>query len=52
MLATSSSLCSLSGAEQAQLIKAKEVSPVELLEAVLERIHALNPVLNAFCTLG
>jgi aspartyl-tRNA(Asn)/glutamyl-tRNA(Gln) amidotransferase subunit A len=51
MLATSSSLCSLSGAEQAQLIKAKEVSPVELLEAVLERIHALNPVLNAFCTL-
>src|SRR5258708_33173437 len=51
MLATSSSLCSLSGAEQAQLIKAKDVSPVELLEAVLERIHALNPVLNAFCTL-
>jgi Amidase len=31
--------------------KAKEVSPVKVLEAVLERIDALEPRLNAFVTL-
>jgi aspartyl-tRNA(Asn)/glutamyl-tRNA(Gln) amidotransferase subunit A len=51
MLATSSELCALSGTEQARLIRSKEVSPVELLDAVLDRIHALDPILNAFCTL-
>ncbi|MGI9148728.1 MAG: amidase [Chloroflexota bacterium] len=51
MLATSEALCALSGAEQARLIRTKQVSPVEVVEAVLARIHELNPVLNAFCTL-
>ena len=51
MPVTSSDLCLLSGAEQAHLIRTKEVSPVELLHAVFERIHQLNPVVNAFCTL-
>jgi aspartyl-tRNA(Asn)/glutamyl-tRNA(Gln) amidotransferase subunit A len=51
MVATANSLCSLSGVEQARLVRTKQVSPVELLDAVLDRIHALNPVLNAFCTL-
>jgi aspartyl-tRNA(Asn)/glutamyl-tRNA(Gln) amidotransferase subunit A len=33
----------------ATLIRRKELSPVELTEAVLARIDALNPRLNAFC---
>src|SRR6267142_3810450 len=35
--------------ELAALIRRKELSPVELTEAVLARIDALNPRLNAFC---
>src|SRR5712692_2400718 len=46
-----STICRLSGSEQARLIRAKEISPVEVTDAVLDRIHALNPILNAFCTL-
>jgi Asp-tRNA(Asn)/Glu-tRNA(Gln) amidotransferase A subunit family amidase len=33
----------------AGLVRHKEVSPVEVTEAVLARIEALNPRLNAFC---
>jgi aspartyl-tRNA(Asn)/glutamyl-tRNA(Gln) amidotransferase subunit A len=36
--------------ELAALIRARKLSPVELTRAVLARIEALNPVLNAFCT--
>jgi len=36
--------------ELAALIRAKELSPVELTRAVLDRIESLNPVVNAFCT--
>ena len=32
----------------ARLVRAKEISPVELVEAHLERIEALNPALNAY----
>jgi len=38
-----------SAIECAALIRRKELSPVELTEAVLARIDALNPRLNAFC---
>ena len=38
-----------SAVECAALIRRKELSPVELTEAVLARIDALNPRLNAFC---
>jgi len=34
----------------AQLIKNKELSPVELVDCFLERINVLNPKLNAFLT--
>jgi aspartyl-tRNA(Asn)/glutamyl-tRNA(Gln) amidotransferase subunit A len=33
----------------ARRIRQKEVSPVEVVEAVLTRLQALNPRLNAFC---
>jgi aspartyl-tRNA(Asn)/glutamyl-tRNA(Gln) amidotransferase subunit A len=42
-------LCYLPAVELAAKIRAKEVSPVEAVDAVLERIDALNPRLNAFC---
>ncbi len=34
--------------ELARLVRAKEISPVELVEAHLARIDALNPALNAY----
>lgn len=36
--------------ELAALIKAKKVSPVEVTQAFLDRIEALNPKINAFIT--
>jgi aspartyl-tRNA(Asn)/glutamyl-tRNA(Gln) amidotransferase subunit A len=41
-------LCWLSATELASLIRRKKVSPVEILEAVLDRLDALNPRLNAY----
>src|SRR5438876_10413903 len=38
-----------SAVECAALIRRKELSPVGLTEALLARIDALNPRLNAFC---
>lgn len=38
-----------SALELADLIRGKQVSPVEVTEAVLTRIEALNPRLGAFC---
>lgn len=34
----------------AEMIRAKQLSPVELLDATLARIDAINPIVNAFCT--
>ena len=46
----SDDLCWLPATELARLIRLKQVSPVEVTEAVLLRIERLNPLLNAFCT--
>jgi aspartyl-tRNA(Asn)/glutamyl-tRNA(Gln) amidotransferase subunit A len=43
-------LCYTPATELARLIRACAVSPVEVTQAVLERIEQLNPRLNAFCT--
>ena len=43
-------LCALSLSEVATLIAGREVSPVAVTEAVLARIEALDPHLNAFVT--
>jgi Asp-tRNA(Asn)/Glu-tRNA(Gln) amidotransferase A subunit family amidase len=37
-----------SATELARLVRAGELSPVELVTATFERIHALNPALNAY----
>ena len=47
----STELCYLSASELGHLIHAKQVSPVEVVEAHLSRIDSLEPVLNSFITL-
>jgi aspartyl-tRNA(Asn)/glutamyl-tRNA(Gln) amidotransferase subunit A len=42
-------LCFKDATELAALIAARELSPVEVLDAFLARIEALNPSINAFC---
>ena len=42
-------LCALSATELVALYRKKKLSPVEVTQAVYERIDELNPVLNAFC---
>ena len=44
-------LCYAPATQLAAAIRAKEISPVEVTEAVLARIERLNPRLNAYCTL-
>jgi amidase len=46
----SSELAFSSALEQAELVRRREVSPVELVRAYLERIEQLDPELNAFVT--
>ena len=45
---TDDDLCFLSGGEAADLIAARELSPVELVDALLARIEAVQPHINAF----
>ncbi|MER3449732.1 MAG: amidase [Chloroflexota bacterium] len=44
-------LCYTPAVELAHRIRRKELSPVEVFDAFAARIEALNPKLNAFCTL-
>jgi amidase len=44
-------LCDLSATELSRLLAEKTLSPVELLEACLSRIAAVNPAVNAVVTL-
>jgi aspartyl-tRNA(Asn)/glutamyl-tRNA(Gln) amidotransferase subunit A len=46
---SSTDLCFLSAAEAADLVKRRALSPVEIVEAVLERVASLNDALLAFC---
>ena len=45
-------LCKLSLTKTAEMIRNRELSPVEVAEACLERIARLNPALNAIVTLA
>ena len=40
----------ISISEASALLRRKEISPVDLTTACLDRIERLNPVLNAFIT--
>ena len=43
-------ICRMDTVTLAARIKAKELSPVEVVEAVLARLERLDPVLHAFTT--
>lgn len=43
-------LASLDGTAQAELVRRREVTPLELVDAAIERIEQLNPQLNAVVT--
>jgi len=47
----STDICFMPATEMVEAIRGKALSPVEVVDAVFVRIHALNPALNAFCTL-
>src|SRR5437899_13053550 len=39
----------LSALEIADLVRRKEIKPLEVLDVILARLDAVNPALNAFC---
>lgn len=43
-------ICSMDAVTMAKSIRSKEISPVEVIDAVHERMDKLEPVLHAFCT--
>src|SRR2546428_5660307 len=43
-------LCWTAGTELARMVRAKDVSPVDIVEAFLARIERINPRINAYCT--
>jgi aspartyl-tRNA(Asn)/glutamyl-tRNA(Gln) amidotransferase subunit A len=47
----STEICYLSAGQLGQLIRNREISPVEIVEAHLSRIESLEPILNSFITL-
>ncbi len=51
-MSVADNLTRLSATELARLIRAKSISPVELLHAHLQTIECLNPKINAICTLA
>ena len=48
---TTTDLCFLPAETLAGMVRRRELSPVELMEATLARIDAVNPTLNAFVQL-
>ncbi len=45
-------ICAMSLVKTAAAIKARQLSPVEIMDATLKRIERLNPVVNAYCTMA
>ena len=43
-------LCFMSAQEMAAAVRKKKLSPVEIVDAVLDRIEKINPKVNAYCT--
>lgn len=51
-IAGRANLADLSVTELAQRIRSREISPVDVVESMLARIEALNPEINAVCTVA
>lgn len=45
-------ICRMSALEVRDGIKAKKLSPVEVIDAVLQRIERINPKVNAYYTVA
>jgi len=43
-----SNLAFMDATAQAELVRSKEVKPIELVEAAIERIEDVNPKINVF----
>jgi len=43
-------LCFTPATELGRLVRSRELSPVEVLDAILDRIERVNPIINAFLT--
>ncbi len=43
-------ICRMEAVELARRVRAGELSPVEVVDAVLDRMERLEPILHAFCT--
>ena len=43
-------ICSMDGASLVRSVKSRAISPVEIVEAVLDRMDRLDPSIHAFCT--
>lgn len=50
MIADDQELSFTPATELAAAIRAKKLSPVEIVQAAIARIHKVNPKINAFCT--
>ncbi|MEE8318003.1 MAG: amidase family protein, partial [Dehalococcoidales bacterium] len=44
-------LCYTPAMKLREMIQARQISPVEVVTAFLERIDKINPAINAYCTL-
>ena len=49
-MTTANQICALDAVTLAQKVRDKELSPVEVVQAALARMDALEPTLHAFCT--
>ncbi len=43
-------ICRMDAVSLADLVRSKQLSPVEIIAAVLDRMEKLEPILHAFCT--
>ena len=48
-MASGAELCRMGAVELARRVRAKEISPVDVAEASIERMEQLDPVLHAYC---
>ena len=51
MQADTESICYRPAVELARMIREKKLSPIEVVNAFLQRIEEINPKVNAFCTM-
>ena len=51
-MSDSRDLCFIPATELVRLYRARKTSPLEVMQAVLDRINAVNPAVNAYVTVA